>query len=77
MAHLDTVPSAAGSAATAHRRRRRRLSLAAMFGVIRQRRALAGLDAHLLDDIGVSRADAAREAARPGWDIPGSDIWRA
>ena len=75
MARLDTVPSAAGSAATAHRRRR--LSLAALFGVIRQRRALAGLDAHLLDDIGVSRADVAREAARPGWDIPGSDIWRA
>jgi uncharacterized protein YjiS (DUF1127 family) len=48
-----------------------------MFGVLRQRHALARLDAHLLDDIGVGRADAAREAARPGWDIPSSETWRA
>ncbi|MBO6521847.1 MAG: DUF1127 domain-containing protein [Rhodospirillales bacterium] len=33
----------------------------------RQRRALAGLDAHLLDDIGVSEKDAAIEAAKPFW----------
>jgi uncharacterized protein YjiS (DUF1127 family) len=35
----------------------------------RQRRALLALDDTLLKDIGLSRADAAREAARPFWDI--------
>ena len=33
----------------------------------RQRRSLATLDAHMLHDIGVSRMDAAREAAKPFW----------
>ena len=35
----------------------------------RQRRALAALaeDDHLLDDIGVSRDEARREAAKPFW----------
>ncbi len=32
-----------------------------------QRHALAKLDKHLLDDIGVSRAAAAREIAKPFW----------
>lgn len=32
-----------------------------------QRRDLAGLDARLLDDIGVTPAQAAREAAKPFW----------
>lgn len=36
--------------------------------VVRQRRALAQLDPHLLDDIGVSPEQAAHEAARPAWD---------
>jgi uncharacterized protein YjiS (DUF1127 family) len=35
--------------------------------LIRQRRALAQLDSRLLDDIGVSREDAVREAAKPFW----------
>ena len=33
----------------------------------RQRRALMELGDHMLRDIGISRADACREAARPFW----------
>ena len=33
----------------------------------RQRRALLALDEHMLKDIGISRADAEREARRPFW----------
>ena len=33
----------------------------------RQRHMLAGLDDHLLKDIGLSRADAAQESAKPFW----------
>jgi uncharacterized protein YjiS (DUF1127 family) len=33
----------------------------------RQRRDLAELDAHLLRDIGVTRGEASREAAKPFW----------
>jgi uncharacterized protein YjiS (DUF1127 family) len=36
-----------------------------------QRRALEDLDDHLLADIGVSRGDAAREAAQPFWRTAG------
>ena len=36
--------------------------------VVRQRRALLELDERLLKDIGISRADALREASRPFWD---------
>lgn len=39
----------------------------------RQRRALARLDARLLKDVGITRAQAEAEAARPIWDAP--DIW--
>ncbi len=35
----------------------------------RQRRHLAALDDRLLSDIGISRADAAREAAVPFWRV--------
>ncbi len=37
--------------------------------VVRSRRALGRLDDHLLRDIGVGRADALAEAARPNWDV--------
>jgi len=36
-----------------------------------QRRALRTLDDHLLQDIGISRIDAEREAERPFWDLAG------
>ena len=34
----------------------------------RQRRELAVLDARLLEDIGITRADALKEAAKPFWN---------
>jgi uncharacterized protein YjiS (DUF1127 family) len=44
-----------------------------MIGVWRQRRrqrqALSGLDDRLLKDIGISRAAAREEAAKPFWKI--------
>jgi uncharacterized protein YjiS (DUF1127 family) len=54
--------------------RRHGRSLLARFGAIlalrRQRARLADLDDHMLRDIGLSRAEAATEAARPFWDVP-------
>ena len=38
--------------------------------VARQRRKLLSLDERSLKDIGISRADAYREASRDFWDIP-------
>ncbi len=43
-------------------------------GVWRQRRSLAQLDDHLLSDLGLTRAEAAREARRAMWDVP--PFWR-
>jgi uncharacterized protein YjiS (DUF1127 family) len=48
-----------------------------MLGLARQRHDLARLDPHLLADIGVSRDAAERETARPVWDMPDADTWRA
>ncbi|MFN3663138.1 DUF1127 domain-containing protein [Yoonia sp.] len=39
-------------------------------GLARQRRDLRDLEPHLLDDIGVTRQDALREAEKPLWDVP-------
>ncbi|MFN3642500.1 MAG: DUF1127 domain-containing protein [Gemmobacter sp.] len=39
-------------------------------GLRRQRARLAGLDDHLLADIGLTRAQAMGEARRPPWDVP-------
>ncbi|MFW5679116.1 MAG: DUF1127 domain-containing protein [Pseudomonadota bacterium] len=39
------------------------------YGRARERRALAELDDHLLRDIGVSRAEADREAGKPFWQV--------
>ena len=36
----------------------------------RERNALSKLDPHLLNDIGVSEAQAKSESARPVWDAP-------
>lgn len=41
-----------------------------MIAVGKQRRDLARLDDRALEDIGVSRAQAESEAARPAWDVP-------
>lgn len=46
------------------------LSFASLIAVWRQRQHLARLDSHLLDDIGVTPAEAAAEVARPIWDAP-------
>ncbi len=53
---------------------RSRFSLATLFDVWRSRRALAQLDASRLDDIGLSAKRAAKEAAKPVWDVPAT--WR-
>ncbi|MEM7507316.1 MAG: DUF1127 domain-containing protein [Pseudomonadota bacterium] len=38
--------------------------------VIAERRALGQLDDTRLADIGITRAEAKREASRPFWDLP-------
>ncbi|MDH3741823.1 MAG: DUF1127 domain-containing protein [Hyphomicrobiales bacterium] len=38
--------------------------------VRRERQLLATLDDRMLKDIGLTRADANLEAARPSWDVP-------
>jgi uncharacterized protein YjiS (DUF1127 family) len=38
-----------------------------------QRRRLLSLDDRMLKDIGITRAEATREGARPFWDVPGVD----
>lgn len=40
------------------------------FALAAQRRQLASLDDALLRDIGLTRAEARREAARAPWDVP-------
>ncbi|SFA85516.1 Uncharacterized conserved protein YjiS, DUF1127 family [Poseidonocella pacifica] len=45
-----------------------------MAGLARQREALTRLDEHLLRDVGISRDEAEREAARAPWDPPAH--WR-
>ncbi len=41
-----------------------------LYSLWRQRRALGQLDDAALDDIGLSRQQAAAEARRPVWDAP-------
>ena len=41
----------------------------------RQRRALGAMSDHVLKDLGLTRADALREAGRPFWD-DGGEPWR-
>lgn len=54
--------------------RTRRLALfSRLLGALslrRQRDRLADLDPHMLEDIGITRAQALTEAARPMWDAP-------
>jgi uncharacterized protein YjiS (DUF1127 family) len=51
---------------------RQQLALRLMLG--RSRQALKTLDQSALNDIGLSKEDAAREAKRSFWDVPSS--WR-
>ncbi len=51
-----------------------RFSLMRALDVWRSRRALARLDSAALEDIGIDRARAVREAAKPIWDVPAT--WR-
>ena len=44
--------------------------LTEVLDVARQRRQLARLDAHRLNDLGLTKAEAAVEAARPFWQMP-------
>jgi uncharacterized protein YjiS (DUF1127 family) len=50
----------------------RLLSIAAALG---NRRRLGELPGHLLEDLGLTREEAAAEARRPLWDVPSH--WRA
>lgn len=47
----------------------RRVSLADMFAVYRERRALSRLDDRALSDIGLTREEAELEVNRPIWDV--------
>jgi uncharacterized protein YjiS (DUF1127 family) len=51
-----------------------RVSPADLFRLRRQRRQLARLDDRALEDLGLSREEALREAERPIWDVPAH--WR-
>ena len=53
---------------------RPRLTIVKLIDVWRSRRALARLDADRLTDLGLSADRAAREAAKPVWDVPAT--WR-
>ena len=48
----------------------------AAYRVAQQRRQLAQLDDRMLHDIGITRAEAHREAARSFWDIPTDQLRR-
>jgi uncharacterized protein YjiS (DUF1127 family) len=54
-----------------HRRHGLLARLLATQALWRQRRTLASLDDHMLSDIGLTRAQAQAESARPVWDAPG------
>ena len=53
------------------RRAEKRAALRMRLELRRQRRALARLSDHLLTDVGLTRAEAEREARRALWDVPG------
>ncbi|WP_138467908.1 DUF1127 domain-containing protein [Poseidonocella sp. HB161398] len=51
-----------------------RVGILDFFALQRQRRHLRQLDAHLLEDVGISRDEAFDEGRRPLWDVP--DWWK-
>jgi uncharacterized protein YjiS (DUF1127 family) len=66
-------PAAAGPAGRSTERLRAALSwviltLLRWQELARQRRSLAAMSDHMLKDLGLTRADALREAGRPFWD---------
>ncbi|MDC1275254.1 DUF1127 domain-containing protein [Ascidiaceihabitans sp.] len=67
MTHIEQCSSYASSPRSA-------ASLRHLYNVWRSRRALAALDDAALKDVGLTRHDATREAARPFWDAP--NTWR-
>lgn len=64
--------SAIQNMATQPARASRKTRLRLLIDLYRSRRALEGLDAHQLRDIGISEDLAHAEAARPIWDVPQS-----
>ena len=60
--------------ATLTRPQHRLPGLRTLLALWTQRRALAQLDDRALADIGLTRAEAQAEAARPVWDVPAT--WR-
>ncbi len=71
MAHFTSDTSSfaglRGRVATGGRLRGR---LRDYLALMAQRRALGGLDADRLADLGLTQAQAQAEAARPVWDVP-------
>ncbi|WP_411644487.1 DUF1127 domain-containing protein [Loktanella agnita] len=45
-----------------------------ILATVHQRRSLREMEDHLLRDIGISYAEAQKEAQKPLWDVP--DTWR-
>ena len=41
-----------------------------LHGIWVERRALKGMEAHRLRDLGITRGQAAQEGERPAWDAP-------
>jgi len=71
----DHVPALSAPKSYVRRTANQRLLRAARYflsclEVARQRRHLLTLDERILKDVGISRADALREASRQFWDIP-------
>lgn len=60
----------ATKACNAPRGTRRNFGILRWLELRRERKALADLDDYLLDDIGVTRNEALREARKPFWDAP-------
>ena len=53
---------------------KRTFGLFALVDLARERRQLAQMDAHLLEDLGIDQKTALTEARRPFWDVPAH--WR-
>lgn len=70
---MISAHSSVHSVAVSRRRPSLFAILASAIGLRRQRARLAQLDDAALRDIGLTRAEALREARRPLWDAP--DNW--